>query len=65
MTKSYTIREVAAMLNVSHDAVTKWVKSGKVKGKKEGLLPGRTSPIMIPAEEVKRLKKARDEQTKR
>jgi len=57
MKTTYTIREVAEMLNVSHDAVTKWVKSGKLKGKKGGLLPGKTSPFLIPSSEVERLKK--------
>lgn len=60
MTKKYTIREVAQLFNVSHDAVTKWVKSGKLKGKKEGLLIGRTSPFLIPESEVERLKKAKE-----
>lgn len=65
MKKLYTVREVAEILNVSHDAVTKWVKAGKVKGWKDGILPGRTSPFVIPAEEVARLKKAKSDQTKR
>jgi excisionase family DNA binding protein len=59
MKKKYTVKEVAEILGVSHDAVTKWVKSGKVVGNKDGILPGRTSPILIPAEEVARLKKAK------
>lgn len=65
MKKNYTVREVAEMLNVSHDAVTKWVKFGKLKGRKKGPFPGKTSPIVIPASELARVKKLMNVTSKR
>ncbi len=56
MDNKYTIKQVAAMFDVSHDTVTRWVKSGKVKGKKESPFHGKTTPIFISAAEVERLK---------
>lgn len=57
MNKQLTIKEAAEILGVSHDTVTRWVKTGKVKGTKKGPFPGRTSPILIPDSEIKRVKK--------
>jgi transposase len=57
MTKTLTTREFADAFGVSRDLVEKWVKLGKVKGQKKGPFPGKTSPIMIPASELERVKK--------
>jgi excisionase family DNA binding protein len=57
MADKYTIREVAELLGVSHDTVTRWVKSGKVEGVRRGPFPGKTTPILISASEVKRVQK--------
>jgi helix-turn-helix protein len=51
-----TVTEFAAALNVSHDTVSRWVKLGKVKGKKKGPFPAKNSPILIPASELERVK---------
>ncbi len=60
-TKVVTVNEFAAALNVSHDTVARWVKLGKVKGKKKGPFPAKNSPILIPASELERVKKLMDE----
>ena len=65
MNKNYTIREFADELKVSHDTVTRWVRSGKVKGSKVGLFPGKTTPISIPGSELVRLKKMMDGKAQR
>jgi transposase len=57
-----SIREVADALGVSRDTVERWVKFGKVKGQKQGPFPGKTSPIMIPASELERVKKLMKQQ---
>ena len=57
MKKELTTKQVAEILGVSHDTVTRWVKLGKVKGTRKGPFPGRTSPILISAEELDRVKK--------
>jgi excisionase family DNA binding protein len=57
MNKQLTTQEAAEKLGVSHDTIARWVKTGKVKGSKKGPFPGRTSPILIPASEIERVKK--------
>lgn len=60
MTKSeptITVPEFAEQIGVTRFTVTKWVKSGKVKGIKQGPFTGRTSPILIPVSELERVKK--------
>jgi excisionase family DNA binding protein len=57
MKQTLTTVQFANALGVSRDVVEKWVKTGKVKGSKQGPFPGRTSPILIPASEVERVKK--------
>ncbi len=52
-----TVPEFAKRLGVARNTVSEWVKSGKVKGKKKGPFPGKTSPILIPASELERVKK--------
>jgi excisionase family DNA binding protein len=65
MSNLYTIKQVAASLGVSHDTVTRWVKSGKVKAVKKTIFAGKTSPIFISSAEVDRLKKLQNESSKR
>jgi excisionase family DNA binding protein len=57
MDKQLTVKEAADRLGVSHDTITRWVNTGKVKGTRKGPFPGRTSPILILASEVERVKK--------
>lgn len=57
MKNDVTIKQAAEVLGVSHDTITRWVKLGKVKGSRKGPFPGRTSPILISAEELERVKK--------
>lgn len=57
MDVTYTVKEFADALNVSHDTVTRWVRAGKVQGKKSGVFPGKTNAILIPASELTRVKK--------
>ena len=56
-TNEMTIPEFAEELNVSRQTVTRWVQAGKVKGKKKGPFPGKTSPVLIPVSELERVKK--------
>jgi hypothetical protein len=51
-----TLRQFAEEMQVSYWVAHGWVSSGKVKGYKKGPFPGKTSPIMIPAAEVTRVK---------
>lgn len=57
MDKMLTIKQVASALGVSHDTVTRWVNSGKVKARRGRLFAGKTSPILISPSELERLKK--------
>lgn len=57
MKKTLSTVEFADALSVSRDTVERWVKAGKVKGFRKGPFIGKTSPILIPAEELERLKK--------
>jgi len=57
MDKTLTTVQFADALGVSRDMVERWVKTGKVKGSKKGPFPGRTSPILIPAAELPRVKR--------
>jgi excisionase family DNA binding protein len=57
MKPNITIKQFADALNVSRDTVERWVKAGKVKGSRKGPFPGRTSPILISASELDRVKK--------
>jgi excisionase family DNA binding protein len=64
MAKTYTIPEFANALGVSRDTVERLIKRGTIKAAKKNPFGGRTSPLMIPASELARAKKLRDEQTK-
>jgi excisionase family DNA binding protein len=58
-----TVKEFADDLGVSHDTVTRWVRLGKVKGKKKSPF-GKNSPILIPSSELKRVKELMQAQEK-
>ena len=62
-TDEVTIPEFAAKVGVSRFTVQKWVKVGKVKGRKRDPFQARTSPIYIPVSELKRVLKLMDENT--
>jgi predicted site-specific integrase-resolvase len=59
MTKTdlMTVPMFAEKVGVNRFTVTKWVKSGKVKGFKKDPFDGRTSPIFIPVSELERVLK--------
>jgi len=58
--QTITIPEFAEQIGVDRNTVSRWVKSGKVKGTKKGPFPGKTSPILIPISELERVKKLMD-----
>lgn len=57
MKQNLTTVQFADALGVSRDTVERWVKTGKVKGTRKGPFPGKTSPFLIPVEELERVKK--------
>jgi len=61
-TDTLTVPEFAAALNVDRNTVTDWVRLGKVKGKKKGPFPGKTSPILIPRSELERVLKLMEQE---
>jgi transposase len=56
-----TVPEFAEKVRVKRETVTRWVQAGKVKGKKQGPFPGKTSPILIPVSELERVLKLMEE----
>ena len=64
MTKTdlMTVPMFAEKVGVDRNTVTKWVRSGKVKGFKKDPFNGRTSPIFIPITELERVLKLMAEQ---
>ncbi|MCQ3938434.1 MAG: hypothetical protein DPW18_15505 [Chloroflexi bacterium] len=60
MTKTLTIPEFAGALGVSRKTIERLIKSGKIKAAKKNPFGGRTSPLVIPASELERVKKLRD-----
>jgi excisionase family DNA binding protein len=57
MKQPVTIAQFAEMLGVSRDTVERMIKQRKLKAAKKNPLGGRTSPLVIPASEVERVKK--------
>ncbi len=55
--ETLTVAQVASALGVSHDMVNRWWKQGIIKGHKKNPF-ARNSPILIPASELVKLKKA-------
>ncbi len=52
-----TVSMFAEKVGVARNTVSRWVKSGKVKGFKKDPFQGRTSPIFIPKSELERVLK--------
>jgi len=65
MKQTLTIVQFANALGVSRDTVERWVKTGKVNGQRKSPFPGKTSPFIIPASELERVKKLQNEQAKK
>lgn len=57
MAKNYTIPQLAEVLGVSRDTVERLIKEKKIKAVRKNPLAGRTSPLLIPASELDRVKK--------
>lgn len=57
MNKTITIPEFADALGVSRATVERLIKDNKIKAVKKNPLAGRTSPLLIPAAELVRVKK--------
>ncbi len=64
MKKTYTTSEFAIALGVSRDTVERLIKKGKIKAAKRNPFGENTSPLLIPASELRRAKKLRNEQAK-
>jgi len=60
-TDTFTVPEFAEEMGVDRNTVTKWVRSGLVKGFKKDPFQRKTSPILIPKSELPRLKKLMEE----
>lgn len=65
MKKQITIPEFADALGVSRATVERLIKDKKIKAARKNPLAGRTSPLLIPAAELERVKKLQNEQAKR
>ena len=65
MKKRITIPEFALALGVSRKTVERLIKDGKIEAVKKNPLAGRTSPFLIPVEELTRLKRMQDGQAQR
>lgn len=65
MTKTMTIPQFADALGVSRKTVERLIKTKKIKAAKLNPFGGITSPLVIPASELTRAKRLRDEQAKR
>jgi excisionase family DNA binding protein len=57
MNKPLTIAEFADRAQVSRDTIERMIKLGKLKAERKNPVAGRTSPLLIPAEEWTRWKK--------
>lgn len=64
MKNDLTILDFANALGVSRDTVERMIKNGKIKAVKKNPTAGKTSPFLIPASELARLKKLQHEQAK-
>ena len=60
MTKELTTKQAAELLGVSNDTIARWVKLGRLKARKAGVFPGRTSPFLILASDIERLRKQKN-----
>lgn len=57
MNNTVTIPEFAEALGVSRATIERMIKKNKIKAVKKNPLAGRTSPLLIPASELQRVKK--------
>lgn len=64
MMKTVTISQFAESLGVSRDTIERMIKQNKIKAVKKNPLAGRTSPLLIPASELERVKKMQNVSTK-
>jgi len=65
MKQTVTTVQFAEMLGVSRDTIERMIKLGKLKAVRKNPLAGRTSPLLIPASEVERVKRLQNEQAKK
>lgn len=56
MKKNITIPQFAVELGLSRTTIERMIKSNKIKAVKKNPLAGRTSPLLIPASELERVK---------
>jgi len=64
MTKYISIPTFADALGVSRTTVERLIRQRKIKAVKTNPLAGRTSPLLIPSEELARLLKLRNVKAK-
>jgi len=64
MTKTLTIPEFAEALGLSRTTIQRMIKDSKIKAVKKNPLAGRTSPLLIPASELERVKKMQNVSSK-
>lgn len=64
MQKTLSIPEFAEALGVSRTTVQRLIVAKKIKAVKSNPFGGKTSPFVIPASELERAKKLRNEQAK-
>jgi excisionase family DNA binding protein len=64
MATNLTIPQFADALGVSRTTVQRMIQNKAIKAVKKNPLAGRTSPLLIPASELARVKKLQNEQAK-
>lgn len=64
MAQTLTIPQFADALGVSRTTVQRMIKDKKIKAVKQNPFAGRTSPLLIPIAELKRVQKLQNEPTK-
>ncbi len=65
MKNTVTIPEFAEALGVSRTTIERMIKNKQIKAVKKNPLAGRTSPLLIPASELERVKKMQNVSPKR
>ncbi len=65
MKNTITISQFAEALGVSRSTVERMIKQNKIKAVKMNPLAGRTSPLLIPAAELERVKRLQSGTAKR
>lgn len=64
MAKTYTIPQLADALGVSRTTIQRMIKDKKIKAVKLNPFAGKTSPLLIPESEYKKIERLRNEQAK-